>query len=620
MLLLLNPTPACPLLSHLGRLHTNLEEHERPRAADTSFASLPCVMDKTTPSPLNKRYNPSKRTYSKAGCHTCKIRRLKCDQGRPGCRRCLSTGRVCDGYGVWGRETAMSAPMPDTFQTTRTLHDLSTRLRLGPSNGLERASFDWFRHRTTVKLCGVFGSRFWDALVLQASLTAPAVLHALLALSSAHKAEMMGRSRREREGTSDESRKQHERFMLEQYNKAIACLRPHFTKTDRDGESARVVLITCVVFVCLELLQGRYVEGQTHLQNGLNLLSQLQAELHTPRTRGVLVLGHPQESVSDSYLVEAFSRLYAQSSLFGQVPGACCKPYAVSTVIPNSTIRAPPPLFTSMNQARQHLDELFNAIHCLTARCPRKRIVRDAPKALLDTQRHIQTCLRLWLQVYKVSRLNLISQLNLRDALSYPLLTVYHTMAVVMAATCLTLPDESIYDSFEVAFASVVSTCEDIVRAAVQFIVADTAAGHCSEGFSFTADMGLIPPLYYSALKCRVPAIRRRAITLLETATDKESMWNGPVAAQVAREVVKVEEQGLWSDPSCVDINRDSLYHDTNDAQIAGLRVPEWHRVHEVVVDLSDGLFGKATLTCERRRSNGEWELLEKAMNLCSTS
>ncbi|KAL0936138.1 uncharacterized protein CTRU02_208353 [Colletotrichum truncatum] len=258
--------------------------------------------------------------------------------------------------------------------------------------------------------------------------------------------------------------------MLEQYNKAIACLRPYFTRTDRDVESARVVLITCMIFVCLELLQGRYVEGQNHLQNGLNLLYQLQAELHTPKTRGVLVLGHPQESVSDSYLTEAFSRLYAQSSLFGQVPGVCRKPYAVSITILHSTIHAPPPLFSSMNQARQHLDELFNAIHCLTARHPRKRIVRDAPKALLDTQSHIQTCLRLWLQVYKVSRLNLISQLNLRDTLSYPLLTVYHTMAVVMATTCLTLPDESIYDSFEAAFASVVSTCEDIVRAVVQFI------------------------------------------------------------------------------------------------------------------------------------------------------
>ncbi|KAH7153589.1 hypothetical protein EDB81DRAFT_687905 [Dactylonectria macrodidyma] len=489
-------------------------------------------MDKTTPSPRNRRCNSSKRIYSKSGCHTCKIRRLKCDQGRPGCQRCLSTGRVCDGYGVWGGGTAMtSTSMTDTFQTIRTPHDLSTRLRLGPSNDLERASFDWFRHRAIVKLCGVFGSRFWDTLVLQASMTAPAVLHALLALSSAHKAEMTGGSQPE-----------HGRFALEQYNKAIACLRPHFTKTSRDGESARVVLITCVVFVCLELLQGRYVEGQTHLQNGLNLLSQLQAELNTPGTRGLLVLGHPQESVNDGYLTEAFSRLHAQSSLFGQVPGACCKPYTIATAIPDSAICARPPLFGSMNQARQHLDGLFNAIHGLSVRCQRRYIVQDAAKALLDTQSRIQTCLRLWRQAYKVSRLNLISQLNVRDALSYPLLTVYHTMAVIMVATCLTEPDESTFDSFEVAFDFVVSTCEEMLRAAVQVMAADAAAGYCSGRFSFTADIGLIPPLYYSALKCRVPSIRHRAIKLLETATHKEGIWNGPVAAQVASEAIKIEE------------------------------------------------------------------------------
>ncbi|KAH8753264.1 hypothetical protein F5883DRAFT_505989 [Diaporthe sp. PMI_573] len=162
-------------------------------------------MDKTMPIPLNKRYDSSKRTYSKAGCYTCKIRRLKCDQGRPSCQQYLSTGRVYDGYGVWERETAMSALMPDTFQTTRTLHNLSTRLRLGLSNGLEQACFNWFRHQATVKLCGIFGLRFWDTLVLQASLMAPAVLYVLLALSSAHKAEIMGRSRQEREGTSDKS-------------------------------------------------------------------------------------------------------------------------------------------------------------------------------------------------------------------------------------------------------------------------------------------------------------------------------------------------------------------------------------------------------------------------------
>ncbi|KAJ5970804.1 uncharacterized protein N7479_000722 [Penicillium vulpinum] len=34
----------------------------------------------------------------KSGCITCKIRRIKCDEEKPHCRRCVSTGRKCDGY------------------------------------------------------------------------------------------------------------------------------------------------------------------------------------------------------------------------------------------------------------------------------------------------------------------------------------------------------------------------------------------------------------------------------------------------------------------------------------------------------------------------------------------
>ncbi|KAF7916443.1 uncharacterized protein EAE97_012103 [Botrytis byssoidea] len=34
----------------------------------------------------------------KNGCNTCKLRRVKCDETKPGCTRCQNFGRVCDGY------------------------------------------------------------------------------------------------------------------------------------------------------------------------------------------------------------------------------------------------------------------------------------------------------------------------------------------------------------------------------------------------------------------------------------------------------------------------------------------------------------------------------------------
>jgi Fungal Zn(2)-Cys(6) binuclear cluster domain len=39
---------------------------------------------------------PNKKT--KTGCKTCRIRRVKCDEGKPNCRRCEIFGVECDGY------------------------------------------------------------------------------------------------------------------------------------------------------------------------------------------------------------------------------------------------------------------------------------------------------------------------------------------------------------------------------------------------------------------------------------------------------------------------------------------------------------------------------------------
>ncbi|KAL3961154.1 hypothetical protein ACCO45_006271 [Purpureocillium lilacinum] len=38
------------------------------------------------------------RTKMKTGCATCRIRKVKCDEKKPCCQKCIDTGRTCDGY------------------------------------------------------------------------------------------------------------------------------------------------------------------------------------------------------------------------------------------------------------------------------------------------------------------------------------------------------------------------------------------------------------------------------------------------------------------------------------------------------------------------------------------
>ena len=221
----------------------------------------------------------------KSGCRTCRysphpyfslqsvssslprIRKVKCDEGRPACLRCLTTGRVCDGYGVWGGGgNFYGARQPSILSQP----PLSISVLAASTE--EKRYYEWFTCRTVKKIPGFFVLTFWNTLLLQASLNEPAVLHAVLTLSSVHKREIL--VGKVQGGSDDETVPfEQEQFMLSQYVKAIGHLQPHFENKEKG--SVRVALITCVVFICLEFLRGHFRTGQKHLENGLKILREM---------------------------------------------------------------------------------------------------------------------------------------------------------------------------------------------------------------------------------------------------------------------------------------------------------------------------------------------------------
>ncbi|VZH91530.1 unnamed protein product [Fusarium fujikuroi] len=82
----------------------------------------------------------------KTGCITCRIRRVKCDEGKPSCHRCVSTGRKCDGYDL----TALAQ---------------SSRVQLQPivSGGSdpESQAIYQFRTRIATLIASSFDADFW---------------------------------------------------------------------------------------------------------------------------------------------------------------------------------------------------------------------------------------------------------------------------------------------------------------------------------------------------------------------------------------------------------------------------------------------------------------------------
>ncbi|GIJ99625.1 hypothetical protein Aspvir_003626 [Aspergillus viridinutans] len=216
----------------------------------------------------------------RTGCQTCRIRKVKCDEGYPACRRCLSTGRTCDGYGIWGggssnRPTKPSAVAVNSALVIRPMSDFQLSAR---TNNEEGRYLQWFKERTGSKMSGSFFSEFWSGFVLQAGMSDPAVLHAILALSSVHRHGILNDDGLE---TGDE-----EKVTLSRYSKAINYLQPHFKAKDRTA--FRIALIVCILFIALELLRGRFESARIHLRQGLNLLEGSGLS----KRKGHLLVGH----------------------------------------------------------------------------------------------------------------------------------------------------------------------------------------------------------------------------------------------------------------------------------------------------------------------------------------
>src|ERR1700760_688238 len=93
-----------------------------------------------------------------------RIRRVKCDEEKPACRRCTSTGRTCDGYA--------SASVLTTPQQTPKQAALP----------VESRSIEFFLDRVSPRISGLLeDDSLWKRMIIQ--LNDPAIWNGVLAIS-----------------------------------------------------------------------------------------------------------------------------------------------------------------------------------------------------------------------------------------------------------------------------------------------------------------------------------------------------------------------------------------------------------------------------------------------------
>jgi hypothetical protein len=103
-------------------------------------------------------------------------------------------------------------------------------------------------------------------------------------------------------------------------------------------------------------------------------------------------------------------------------------------------------------------------------------------------------------------------------------------LATTIKASALFYRDELAYDAFTTNFREIINLAQSIIETTMK----------TGGDLTFSFDLGIILPLYFTACKCRDPVLRRKAISLLNR-SGIEGLWDGGAMAAVATWAMKYE-------------------------------------------------------------------------------
>lgn len=528
----------------------------------------------------NKRIGHKK---TRTGCYTCKIRRVKCDETKPACERCTKTRRKCDGY-----QSDQRATIPDAtvFRQPLILIDVGTG---------DRRAFDYFVRVTAPSLAGPLDGEFWCRQVLQIAHAQPFVRHAVLAISTLYEHPVhlastrvsgRGSSLNSTEAstlhdvgrsTADLITHDHARA-LRQYNRSISAFKQ---QTEAGRGDVLQALLSCVLFICIEVIRDDVPATMALITRGGELLKQASTQSFTGEECALYdalrlkferlsilaaTFGHPHpapfqyDCTSTLHIPETFEDLHAaRASLFTFIicaygfmkqalqymslllaidenPIMSGEEKAQVRIYPRrpdeETIREQPePVrylygFTVKHWPYQVVNN-HRSIPDLHDIVMMRAFARDSGRILDDLLQH-QTLLRSYSQRWY----HALQRTPGDDPEAVASLLMYYHMAEIWGETRLS-PAESAFDAWSAVF-------EQLIQQAKIYV-------ECNFGrnINFTFENGALPVLYFAASKCRVPSLRRKALILMSRSPDKECLWGATTTAQLAARMIAYEEQGL---------------------------------------------------------------------------
>ena len=410
-------------------------------------------------------------------------------------------------------------------------------LRL-PLDAESRSSFCYFRQKACRELSSLLPVEFWNSYVLPMGSQSQPIQYAIIALAGQHKSYVIEKSG---EAVGSESIDRQTRS-LQNYGRAIKSLNDKLAEVSSHTRVLEETIIACLLFICLNTLQGNDVAALTHLESGLQIFCKHSESLKRLSDEGSV------DPRSISYLESTFRRLELQAAYYvgsyqiKSMPaefGPC--PLSSSVVGMTAQLR-----FQTLQECIHSLEKLvlsaasFMRSVAEPLKYKSSTTILQHRQALYHKDINSQR-LRNWFEAFQLFVSLMLSPISDANKAQISKCRISYAVTSISLAVCL-LPDETAYDLQLSHFIAIVANAESILGGST-----DDPGSQPKARPVFDIEMSFVHPLYFAALKCRDSTTRHRAIELLHKC-GKEGVWDGDIMACIARHVVTVEECGRIPD------------------------------------------------------------------------
>ena len=381
-------------------------------------------------------------------------------------------------------------------------------------------------------------------------------------------------------------------FALFQYSKAMGALRRSLSSGKQEPLTA---LMSCILFVCFDSLRGWFESAMVHLQSGLRILRDMR-----------------ERSGKDDHIIEdniapLFMRLSLQSIIYVDTRSTPDRrAFARELMGVSSREIIIPEQYETLEEARNGLNQAADGLFrmflpfvfsislflshnfpgaakentsiplllILSARATFSRSYADSRKpavcdydlpigfqpteafTLLDKYNAQLYFWNLAFEKFMMAKSREFSSKQVRGA---ALLKIHHTTAKIMASITPAMNDLS-------AMSEAVNTTERYMEYVDNFQIiinlsgsliatAEQDANYGKPSLTFSADLGVIGPLYYTCIKCPIFSLRKAAIDLISRCPRREGMWNSISITKMVEEYWAMEARHRMAQETGEDVD-----------------------------------------------------------------